>query len=288
MSPSEQPPEHDAPFVGGQSAIQTSLAVINEFTGGMLPGAVWLVTGQAAVGRSMFALKLAVDAANQGVPTVSVCLRDDPRDVSARVVAQLGRVPVHYVLTGAGKNPGDPLWAADEQRRIAAEARLKELPLSVVGGHHVQRVDGVRDVIKRASPRARVAVVDDLSLLGSDGSLSTRIAPLLPAVRARLTARGRTLVVTDRCVDGDAFAHALPRDSWDVHIHLERADMLERESPRAGEIDLYITRARDGSKASTTLCMQGHYARFLELPDDWENAERAREYRTSAHPSASR
>ncbi len=99
-----------------------------------------------------------------------------------------------------------------------------------------------------------------------------------------MTGRDRTLLVTDRCVDGDAFAHALPRNSWDVHIHLERADMLERESPRAGEIDLYVTRAGDGKKMSTTLCMQGHYARFLELPADWENAERARLYRSLRAP----
>jgi len=56
----------------------------------------------------------------------------------------------------------------------------------------------------------------------------------------------------------------------DVVILMHREDAYERESPRAGEVDVIVEKNRKGPKATITCAFQGHYSRVADMakPDD--------------------
>jgi replicative DNA helicase len=55
----------------------------------------------------------------------------------------------------------------------------------------------------------------------------------------------------------------------DVVILLHRDDVRERESPRAGEMDLMIAKQRQGPQCTVTVAFQGHYARCVDMAAEW-------------------
>ncbi|MFF7183520.1 DnaB-like helicase C-terminal domain-containing protein [Streptomyces sp. NPDC008121] len=50
-----------------------------------------------------------------------------------------------------------------------------------------------------------------------------------------------------------------------VVLKVERPDMDEPESPRAGEVDLVIEKNRFGPRATLTAAAQLHYSRFVDM-----------------------
>jgi len=53
--------------------------------------------------------------------------------------------------------------------------------------------------------------------------------------------------------------------SADVVLLLHREDYYERESPRAGELDVIVAKNRQGPLTTVTLLFQGHYGRIVGL-----------------------
>jgi replicative DNA helicase len=51
----------------------------------------------------------------------------------------------------------------------------------------------------------------------------------------------------------------------DIVILVHREDAYERESPRAGEVDLIVDKHRNGPPATITVAGQLHYSRFVDM-----------------------
>jgi replicative DNA helicase len=51
--------------------------------------------------------------------------------------------------------------------------------------------------------------------------------------------------------------------------------MYERESPRAGEIDLIIQKNRQGPLTTVTLLFQGHYGRIVSMSREDRDSDSA-------------
>jgi replicative DNA helicase len=51
----------------------------------------------------------------------------------------------------------------------------------------------------------------------------------------------------------------------DMVILLYREDIVEKESPRAGEADFIVAKHRNGPTATITVAFQGHYSRFVDM-----------------------
>ena len=57
---------------------------------------------------------------------------------------------------------------------------------------------------------------------------------------------------------------AIEQDA-DLVILLYREDMIERESPRAGEADFIVAKHRNGQTSTVTVSSQLHYSRFVDM-----------------------
>jgi replicative DNA helicase len=59
----------------------------------------------------------------------------------------------------------------------------------------------------------------------------------------------------------------------DVVLLLHREDFYNRESPRAGEMDIIVAKNRSGPTATVVVAFQGHYARIRDMARITEPAE---------------
>jgi hypothetical protein len=99
--------------------LPTGLARLDEFTGGIEPGAMWAISGIAGIGISSLALTIAANAARSG--DVIVCNGHLPSRATARQLAQ---------LAGDGRRP-----------RLASWFRLMPEPPDVLGDTSIERAD---------------------------------------------------------------------------------------------------------------------------------------------------
>jgi replicative DNA helicase len=240
----------------GWSAL-TGLTDLDELTGGVQSGALWVVSGTSGVGRSMFLIQLARQAAlTARLRTRLVSAREPASYVLHCLLASLGPVALHRLRASR-------LSEQDQGRLGPARAALAAADLDVdaaVVGSDLPEPESVL----AAPEQLDVLLVDDLDLWVPDP------VPLLRLLRAYARDTGTAVVVTapnDVVFDGPG-----PRSPWvrlpDMLLELHRPDMIERLSPRAGEIDLILHRHRTGPVATVTCAFQGYYARVVDHPSD--------------------
>ncbi|HIW28567.1 MAG TPA: intein-containing replicative DNA helicase, partial [Candidatus Luteococcus avicola] len=64
--------------------------------------------------------------------------------------------------------------------------------------------------------------------------------------------------------DGIIVHNSLEQDA-DMVILLNREDVYDRDSSRAGEADLIVAKHRNGPTATIVTAFQGHYSRFVDM-----------------------
>lgn len=253
--------------------VSTGLVGLDELTGGLVPGVVWIITGAPGVGLSVLARGFAASAALVGRTTTLICARDRAEEVSAAMVCARGGVSSLGLANGALDGfehdrvaravqslgatslqiSGTPVqWGIPRRSPAAAARGVPEEPLDV------------GPLLRHSRAKyAEVVVIDDLDDLtrGSDAltildvlRTSARLAPLVLIV----TLPREAVMVGARPSDRAARAA-------DVIVHLERDDQNDRYDPLAGEIDIGVVRNRYGPTGRIIAAYQGHYRRIVGM-----------------------
>jgi replicative DNA helicase len=224
----------------------TGLAFLDDATGGIAGGQVWIVVGAPGQGRSAMACQLAWAIAQHGFVTQLVS-RKEPADLmSARIAASVAKVPLNHFWSRG-------LTEADRSKLQQVTPSLTAVSLSVLGPDEVSVADA--DIPGLVRPEA--FVVDD----------AHRVGGIFPARVASLAAGGAMVVLTlprDRVVSDGGLDPAWA-DVADVVLEIDRPDSIDRNSIRPGEAELHLLRNRWGPPRSAVVAFQGHYSRFVEL-----------------------
>jgi replicative DNA helicase len=225
----------------------TGFADLDNLTGGLTPGSLWVVSGRSGAGKSVLVSDLVRSALRQGRETVLVT-HESPQTVVLRIVAAESRVPLQHLNLG-------PLSAAEEIRSARARSKLADVPLQV----------------------AAKSNVDDMPLSFADASTPRLlVVDGVPAGRAQLAALAdlkvralhrqvAVVAVVQEDVDDPERQLRRIEQVADVALTVHRDDQHDRDSPRAGEADFLVTRHRAGPVSVITVAFQGHYGRFVDL-----------------------
>jgi replicative DNA helicase len=239
---------------------------LDTITSGMQPGNVTVVAAQSGVGKSTFALNAAVAAAKTGARVMFSSLEMSGTELMQKIAAAEGKIALHH-LTHQGGLTQDG-W--DTIQRLGPEL-FQTLPL------RVYRPDGASlgDIASAARACARdgglqLLVVDYLQLVEVEQSRSiTREQAVASVSRGlkNLSVQLHCHVIALSQLNDDGLmreSRAIKNDA-SVVIKVERPDMDEPESPRAGEVDLVIEKNRFGPTARVTVAAQLHYSRFVDM-----------------------
>lgn len=251
---------------GRQVGLTYGITDLDAVTCGMRPGNVTVIAAASGVGKSTLALNAAVAAAKAGARVMFSSLEMSSTELMQKIAAAEGRIALHHLTQQDGLTSDD--WK--EVERLGREL-FKTLPLRVYQPDSA----ALRDIESAARSCVRgdgldVLVVDYLQLVEVEHSRNSNREQAVAAVSRGL----KNLSVQLEChvialsqlnEDGMMRESRAIKNDASVVIKVERPDMDEPESPRAGEVDLVIEKNRFGPRATVSAAAQMHYSRFVDM-----------------------
>lgn len=244
---------------------------------GARPGQMIVVAARPAVGKSIVMLNWAAHAAfGLGVPVLVCSLEMRKSECMERLIAANARVSLARMRS---RQMEDAEW----ERAGKAAKRIAETPHLMINDDPYMGIAGIRSelrAMRRAGSPAQLVVVDYLQLMNSPGRTENRQTEVsemsrgmkllakefdVPVIVGSQLNRGPELRSDHRPLLADMRESGSVEQDSDIVILLFREDAYDRESPRAGEIDLIIAKNRQGAQGTVTLTFQGHYARAAEM-----------------------
>jgi replicative DNA helicase len=263
---------------GVTPGVPTGFADLDAAIGSLRPGTLTVIGARPAVGKTALALTIADHIASRcGMPVLFSSLEMSPAELMHRRIAATAKVSMDALTK-------HQLSERDWDRISAARDRLASAPLVVDGkeGASLAHIRARLRGLTRGEDPVRAAVVDQLGLMDAGQAENRQVAvaglsrglknlarefniPLLLLVqinRGPETRTDKVPVMSDLRESGQIEADA------DIVLLLHREDYYERESPRAGEVDVIVAKNRQGPQTTVTLAFQGHYARMMSMARD--------------------
>ncbi|WP_308294838.1 DnaB-like helicase C-terminal domain-containing protein [Streptomyces sp. JJ66] len=251
---------------GKRMGLTYGFADLDTATSGMHPGNVTVIAAQSGVGKSTLALNAAVAAAKTGAHVLFSSLEMSATELMQKITAAEGKIALHHLTHQGGLTSQG--W--ETVHRLGPEL-FRTLPL------RIYRPDGasLADIASAARACARDAglqllVVDYLQLVEVEQRRNITREQAVASVSRGLKNLAVELdshVIALSQLNDDGLmreSRAIKNDA-SVVIKVNRPDVVEPESARAGEVDLVLDKNRFGPLATVTVASQLHYSRFVDM-----------------------
>ena len=242
-------------------------------------GDMVVVGGATGMGKSVVMVDFARHAAIEcGKRTLLVSVEMSKEQVMQRLFAAEAKVPLHHLR-------GDVAIDDFEQKRLGkAAGRIYGAPFDMI-------IDGtvtlgrIRSTLRRMQARRilpELVVIDYLQILTPEresgnrtidvGGLSRGIKRIamdfhVPVVVGAQLNRSPAARADKRPILSDIRESDTIAQDANIVVLLYRDDYYERESPRAGELELIVAKNRQGPQCKITVGFQGHYSRAIDMAE---------------------
>jgi replicative DNA helicase len=246
--------------------ISFGLPDLDHLTGnGLAPGKLIVIAGHDGHGSSTVAFDIARNAAViEDVPTRLTTLTGTPEEAAQQILAAQAGVPIVRLATGTLNDQDTERLAHGVKDVLPAPLYIDENAFTSSVGWSV---DG-RDI--------KLNVIDGAHLMRNDrffGDPECEIENIAQELK-KSTKGGPAIVVTLPLVlvggrqepHLSDFGKFTPFIGWaDMVLLTYRPDAVEREDPRAGEIDITVAKHRNGATGTVTACFQAPYGRIVSF-----------------------
>ena len=243
-----------------ETGVRTNLTVIDRETGGMKPGATWVIAGPSKGGKSMLALNLLESAAvHHGKRCLFFGLEMPSEQNVERMFSSTGGILAATLRDGT-------MSEGDMVKIVAAAGKLAVAP--------IQFRDDVFDLsemlsaikqYKLAHPDLFAFFVDYAQLIGAEAergqSREQEVAKISTALR-RITMQEKLCCVVLSQLNDDGKLRESRRIGMDATVIAIIED--EEDEPKVKRVKLI---QRGGRKCTVRLAYRGDFMRFDSLPD---------------------
>lgn len=230
-----------------------------------------MISGRPSCGKSTLLRDFVRSAAmSHRTPTLWIDQESPRHQLLDRVFSAEGRVPLHSLRTGS-MNDGD--WS----RLAIALGRQATAPLLLHNGARVDTeqvrwlaqesgaelvaVDALQHLKPSEQRETREREVSDTTRALKEIALELNVAVVVTAHLNRAPfQRLEPFPTLDDLRESDLIAHLA-----DTVILIERPELRDPRTLRAGEADLVVAKHRNGPTATLTVAFQGHYGRFVDM-----------------------
>ena len=272
---------------GGESGLPTGFDDLDHrLTGGMRPGNLIIVAGRPAMGKTAFAVDVAMRVAMTGQPALVLSMEMGDTELADRLIANAGRVPLSAVLAGdmEGEN-GD--------RIMTAVGKLHDIPLIIdeQGGLTMFDVASKARSVKRKHGLS-LLVVDYLQLMSGDGdNRNSQIEQITRGMKALAKELRVPIVLLSqlsrkceertnrRPIPSDLRESGAIEQDADIIVFVYRDEVYSPDSPDKGTAEIIIGKNRQGAIGTVRLAYIGDQTRFEQLAHGWQPAEREQQMR---------
>lgn len=261
-----------------EQGVPTGITDLDNLTNGLQSEQLIVVGARPAVGKSVFAEGMALHpAVKHQIPTAFFSLEMSDTELGQRALASQAQVALHHLrtrqltevdwtklarttpaLTEAPAYFDSTPTASAAQICSNARRMHRELGIGLVVIDYLQLTTG--DLTGRAAENRQREIAETsrkFKLLAKE--LKIPVVLLSQLNRGPEQRQDKKPMVSDLRESG-----AIEQDA-DVVILLHREDVYEKESPRAGEMDIIVGKHRNGPTATITAAFQGHYSSVVDM-----------------------
>lgn len=258
------------------TGIPSGLTDFDALTNGLQPGQLVVVAARPAMGKSTLALDIARHCSiKHNRPSQFFSLEMGKDEIGMRLLSAEARVALHHMRSGA--------MTDDDWTRLArVMPAVSASPLYVDDSAHIS-LNYIRSRARKQKAQGGLdlIVVDYLQLMQADGrpgenrqqevsAISRGLKVLakeleVPVVALSQLNRGPEQRTDKKPLMSDLRESGAIEQDADLVILLHREDAYEKETPRAGEVDLIVAKHRNGPTATITVASQLHFSRFVDM-----------------------
>jgi len=259
----------------GLSGVPTGFADLDELTNGLHPGQMIIIAARPAVGKSTLALDFARSASiRNGLTSVIFSLEMSQIEITMRLLSAEASIPLSHIRGG---RMSDQDW-----NRVSAKmGQVSEAPMFIDDSPNLTMME-IRAKARRLKQRhdLKLVIIDYIQLMTSGKKVESRQLEVsefsrqlkllakeldVPVVALSQLNRGPEQRTDKRPMLSDLRESGSLEQDSDVVILLNRPDLYDRESERAGEADFDVAKHRNGPTKMITVAFQGHYSRFSDM-----------------------
>ncbi len=242
---------------------------------GLAPGQLVVLAARPGMGKSAFALNIALNAARSGAVGIFT-LEMSRQEVATRMLCSHAEVDMRSVRTGI-------LQGRDWSKLAAAAEELHALPIEIDDSPGVTIMQ-LRSKARRLYAKRRglgLIVVDYLQLMSGSGGTKESRENAISAISRGLKVLAKELEVPvialsqlNRGVESRTDKRPLPSDlresgaieqDADIILFIYRDDFYNKDSPDKGLAEIIIAKNRAGPTDTVKLIFEGQFTRF----DNW-------------------
>lgn len=249
----------------------TGLRDWDDLTAGFAPGTLNVVAARPAMGKTVVALKIARANAAKGVPVLFLSLEMGPAEILTRIIAAECKIPSNRLKLN------DPQLTEDDWAKIdqVMPSKLADWNFYL----HSETSTTVEAFIAEMRSYQRkhpdlLVVIDYLQLMDAAGRYESRQV-LVSAITRKLKAAALNLQIPivllaqlnresesradKRPVMADLRESGAVEQDADQVALLHREDVYDKETPRAGEMDIIVAKHRSGATRTISAAALLHY-----------------------------
>ena len=262
---------------GDVTGIPTGFVDLDKKLAGFHAGQLIILGARPAMGKTAFALNLALSAATRGGAAVGIfSLEMSRHELVGRMLCSEGRVDAGRVRTGR--------LAQDDWRRLVdASGRLHALPIAIddTSGLTVGQLRSKARRLKSEYPALGLIIVDYLQLMqGTGGAKESReqvISTISRGLKILAKELGITVVAlsqlnrglesrTDkRPMASDLRESGAIEQDADVIMFIYRDEIYKEDTPDKGIAEIIVAKQRGGETGTVKLAFQGEFTLFQNL-----------------------
>lgn len=246
---------------------------------GLRPGQLVVIGARPSVGKSTTAMDIARCAAiRNSEPVLLISMEMGRAEIADRLLSAEATVLLSHLREG---NLSESDWASIA--KISGTVQKAPLVIDDNPACTLARVRARLRGMARTAP-AKIAIIDYLALMQPPRAESREraVAEISRGLKLLAMEFGVAIVALHQLNRESEKRHdkrpamsdlresgAIEQDA-DVVILLHREDVHDKESPRAGELDLIVAKNRNGPTGTVTVAYQGHYARSVDMASDYQ------------------
>ena len=271
----------DSDLVG----ISTGFRDLDKYTMGLQQGDLFIIAGRPSMGKTAFALSIAGQLVNDGIPSILFSLEMSARSIMYRMISLLGKVELKKLFEAKSLTDKD---FNEIENSISLLSRSKFF-IDDTSSLSPSEILSRSRKLKREHPDLGVIIIDYMQLMKADTKNDNRVSEMseisrslkalakeidVPVIalsqlnRAPETRTGKRPVLADLKDSG-----AIEQDA-DIVTFVFRAEQYEKDNENRGLAIIDIAKHRNGPTGTAKLTFLSHCTRFEDYhPQIFENSE---------------
>ena len=260
---------------GDLSGVPTGFADLDELTGGLHPGQMVILAARPGAGKTTAAIDTARSAAiRHRLTTAIFSLEMSQLEITMRILSAEASVSLANMRSG---RMSDSEW----ERVAARMSEVSSAPMFIDDSPNLTIME-IRAKARRLKQQhdLKLVIIDYIQLMTSGKRAESRQVEVsefsrqikllakeleVPVVALSQLNRGPEQRTDKRPMLSDLRESGSLEQDADLVILLNRPDLHDKESDRAGEADFDIAKHRNGPTRVITVAFQGHYSRFADM-----------------------